>query len=377
MIDSFARYAQAADVCTRPLNYLVERAMHNFQVAVLPGKFGNRSTYWEEVAGRIVETALSVIALLPALTLNYIGKYLHSQADRFGIPYTLSGNYSPQSKEQEKRNDRLFLTFNLCMLPYGIASLGGLSSPVNRIDRIAKKILETDADFVCLQEIHFPYALQLWDAIENSYSVGFTRIGPMPSSGIGTSLFFASKYPVSETIYHPLTDPGPIARGVFAAKTETGWILNAHLSSDSPEVRKQQIREIADFCQELLEKERIPCFICLDSNIQRIGGKEDEYARSGIEEHFINTRNFLEPFVLSSETATYTACLGEEARGKPRPESISTAFEHVDYVLCYTPSFPGGTFTSSILPAFDLSDPENSLSDHQGVLVRRTPSSNR
>ena len=174
-------------------------------------------------------------------------------------------------EKQDIKNSYSVFSANLCILSYGIATLGGVRSASSRIDEAADAILTADADFICLQEMSMAPSLELFEKIKSRYAHGFTRIGPMPTNRMNSGLFFASKYPIEEVQYRSLPDNGPIARGVFCVKTKTGWIINAHLrSGSSPEVtqlRKKQLQEISVISENLSQEGTIPCFLFMDSNL--------------------------------------------------------------------------------------------------------------
>ncbi len=359
---------RAAEFCIRPIDYTVEQSIRSFMTAVTPGKFGNCNSYLREVSCRIMSVACGILLFPISLALYGTGLVLDKTGDLLeDKPYRYLKGAAEEKRGLLEKNGISFFSANLCMLPYGIPALGGVSPPFHRIGHAAEMILAEDKDFVCLQEMSFIPSLSLWEKIKGSYAHGFTRIGPMPVNRMGTGLFFASKYPVEEVQYRSLTDDGPIVRGVFCAKTKKGWIINGHLSTRSPQLRKQQMQEITDICKDLSQEGKVPCFVCIDSNIARTGKANDEYANVAFEKDFINGFEHPEPFVLTSENATCTNLLQAAVRKKKDPERVEEAFEHVDYILSYKSSAPAGRIKTRLIQGYDLQNRENAVSDHHAL----------
>ncbi len=353
----------------RPIDYAVECSMHVFSTAINPGKFGNQSTFLTEIIARVMSVSLSILSLPLTLSLYGIGEVLDVTGDFLQKrPYNyLKGAFE---EKQDTKDTYTVLSANLCMLPYGIATLGGIRPAAARIDEAAEAILTADADFICLQEMSMSPSLQLWEKIKDKYAHGFTRIGPMPTNRMGGGLFFASKYPIEEVQYHALSDDGPIARGVFCVKTKTGWIINAHLRAGSSQevvaLRKKQVQEITSLCEKLSQEGTVPCFLFMDSNIKRTGKENDEYSSSGITEHFTSGLKEESSFTLTPKNATCTNCLSSTIQGKEDPKDIEEGFEHVDCALSYKPS--QAKVKTTLIPAYDLHKREVALSDHHILL---------
>ncbi len=353
----------------RPIDYAVECSIHTFTTAINPGKFGNQSSFLAEVTLRVMSVSLSILLTPLTLSLYGIGEILDLTGDLLQQrPY----NYLKGSVEekQDTKNSYSVFSANLCMLSYGIATLGGIRPATSRIDEAAVAILTADADFICLQEMSMAPSLELFEKIKSRYAHGFTRIGPMPTNRMNSGLFFASKYPIEEVQYHALSDNGPITRGIFCVKTKTGWIINAHLrAGSSPEVtqlRKKQLQEISTIAEKLSQKGAIPCFLFMDSNIKRTGKENDEYSLSGISEHFTSGLKEESPFLLTPENATCTNCLTSTIQGNKDPMDIEEGFEHIDCALTYKSS--KATISSTVIPGYDLDKREEALSDHHIIL---------
>ena len=340
-----------------PIDRSVAISIRAFCTAILPGKFGNQGSYQTEILRRIAEVTFCVICLPLALTSYAIGIGCEMIGSLFyQRPYSyLKGQVS------EKSNSTSFDVFsaNICMLAYGISYFAGLRHPSERIEKTAQAIIKADPDFIFLQELASSYAFSLWDKISDRYAHGFTRIGPMPWSRMEASLFFASKYPIEQVRYEPLTYQGAIVRGAFCVKTEAGWMIGAHLSQgkENVDLRKTQMQEIADLCDKISLGGEIPCAVFIDSNILQLGTDDDEYSNCKPIENFVENR--------ADQKPTCTNLLTYSIQGKEDPICIHEAFEWIDHAFVYKPSQEHISLETSLVPGYDLEDRENALSDHQ------------
>jgi endonuclease/exonuclease/phosphatase family metal-dependent hydrolase len=343
----------------RPIDYSVEHTTQAFASAT------------SSRAYKIAVASMHTLVLPCTLTLYAMGTAVDQIGD---FLKTRTYNYLP-GKAQEKtptpRTPFSLLSANLCMLPYGIATWAGMSPAQQRIDALAQKILQTNADFICLQEMAPDHANALWNKIHKHYAHGFSRIGPMPSNRMNGGLFFASKYPVEKTLYHPLPNTGPIARGIFCVKTHIGWILTGHLKAGDDDsdviLRKEQVSSIQNLCEKLSDNGTIPCLLAMDSNIKRTGKKNDEYELSGIPKYFYNSYTSSEPFSLTPENATCTNVPGLALQGK-QPQTLEDAYEHIDYILSYKSTAHLLSIKTQQIPTYSIPN-ISPLSDHKILLA--------
>ena len=361
-LNFYERYGQALNNCAhyfiRPIDYSVEQCTQVFAKA-------STSKVHK------ISTALFHTLLLPCtyplytlgVVIDQLGDFLKTR------PYNYLSGASLEKRPMEKTPFSL-LSANVCMLPYGIWTWAGIRPPHERIDALAKKIIDASCDFVCLQEMAPAQANLLWDKIRKDYAHGFARIGPMPVNRMNGGLFFASKYPIEKTLYHPLPNTGPIARGIFCVKTPIGWILLGHLKAGSSDsdilLRREQVASIRKLCEKLSQNGTIPCLVAMDANIQRTGGTQDEYVLSEIPEHFYNSLQSKKSFTLTEETATCTNMLGLQLQGK-EPQKEEDAYEHIDYILSYKPSSESLSLKTELVATYSLLD-KCPLSDHKILL---------
>lgn len=344
-----------AESFIRPIDYSVEHCTKVFVAAS---------------SSKVHKTAVALLHTL-IFPCTYALYELGSLIDLVGDHLkTRDYTYLPgkaQEKDPALKAPFTLLSANLCMLPYGIWTWAGISPAYERIDALAQKILQTNSDFVCLQEVAPVYANKLWDKIRSQYAHGFSRMGPMPRNRMNGGLFFASKYPIEKTYYHPLPNIGPITRGVFCAKTHIGWILTTHLKAGSSDsdvlLRKEQVASLQKLCKDLSENGTIPCLIAMDANIPRTGKERDEYTLSEIPKHFYNSFDDDTPFTLTPENATCTNMPSLALQGKD-PKDLEDAYEHIDYILSYKNSYNVASLKTEQIPLYSILE-TSPLSDHK------------
>ncbi len=140
-------------------------------------------------------------------------------------------------------------TFNVCMLFGGLGiKFGGQDLVSTRIARVAKKIIESGADVVCLQEVSPPAARLLFRELEKVYRFGIERINPDPWLTLDSGLFVVSKLRIQnpQVILIPLA--ARMKRALFTFQTGSMKIGTTHLEpgNEAPDIvmRKRQVGEI-------------------------------------------------------------------------------------------------------------------------------------
>ncbi|MBM3208650.1 MAG: hypothetical protein FJZ57_08685 [Chlamydiae bacterium] len=250
---------------------------------------------------------------------------------------------------------------NISMLDYGISAIDGLSRPSERISAVAKKILSSNATVICLQEVSFYHAKLLWQELKKEYCQGYTRtVDVMPYSLIDSGLFIASKVPIQQIRYFSLSNSGFIPRGVVAVCYEDYWILNTHLSSKDKLERKQQFQELINICNSLCQEKNVPCFVCMDGNIERTADPYDEFSSLDVNEFFLLPQSDNEGFSVSLENATAV-----DSFLKDNPKPI-----YIDYVLCYRPSAQHVEFSTQLDRLFSFDESLLRLSDHHAIVAK-------
>jgi endonuclease/exonuclease/phosphatase family metal-dependent hydrolase len=116
----------------------------------------------------------------------------------------------------EKNTSFSILNFNVCFLPGKLSLLyGGMLPWKSRIQKIAAKINQIDADVVCLQEVFEGKSAQmLYEMMKDKYTHFYINIGPRTfgftegSAGLSSGLFIASKIKMENPEYIPFEKSG-------------------------------------------------------------------------------------------------------------------------------------------------------------------------
>ena len=148
------------------------------------------------LSGMVPCALLAVVCTLPAMAVRYAVCRLQKE------PYVYRKGNSVEKVLQGLTFT--LLSWNICYTQggYEISDGGVLSSP-ERIQTLSDKILEQDADVVCLYEVFdINTALYLHEKMKNDYAHFYFSMGPRvvgPSSGI----FVATKFAVEDPEFLP------------------------------------------------------------------------------------------------------------------------------------------------------------------------------
>lgn len=156
------------------------------------------------------------------------------------------------SSYQKKPESFTVLSWNICAVGAGYAITdGGVMPWPFRIDSIAKKISQTDADAVCLSEVFdIKTASQLYDQLKDQYAHFYVHIGPR-TLGVSSGLFVASKYNIQNPSFTPFPKEMLMGRtknsekGVFSFELGNfATIFTTHLQhSEEPAFPTQEAME--------------------------------------------------------------------------------------------------------------------------------------
>ncbi|MBS0615881.1 MAG: endonuclease/exonuclease/phosphatase family protein [Verrucomicrobia bacterium] len=107
--------------------------------------------------------------------------------------------YRGEAEEKTIQNEMTLLSWNVCCTSAGYAiSDGGVLPWRYRLEEIAQKIKEKDADVVCLYELFDANAaFALFEKLKGNYSHFYFNIGPRPT-GVSSGIFVASKLPLNK-----------------------------------------------------------------------------------------------------------------------------------------------------------------------------------
>jgi endonuclease/exonuclease/phosphatase family metal-dependent hydrolase len=180
------------------------------------------------VGGMIGYSAAAQLTTLPAIALRFAASNLESE--NF-IHYR---GLMPE-KQLEEDNSFSHMQWNVCGVKAGYDIEEGGQMPIrdelvpfseNRIVKIAQKILEEDADIVCLNEVFdMNDAVYLVEALQNYYAHFVIQCGSR-THGLNSGLFFASKFAIKDISFTPF--PKEFLVGL-AKYTEKGFLsVNAY-----------------------------------------------------------------------------------------------------------------------------------------------------
>jgi len=326
-------------------------------VRPLEGNFGERAA-WAFLALSAVPVSLTcgIISLIPRSMALYLQNESFTYCKGEAKEKNLSGNSFS------------LLTLNACCMPGGLPFLfGGMTPASERVDKIAEKILQEDADVVCLQEIHDEQAaFKLIEGLKHCYAHFYFNIGPL-IAGQNSGLFIASKYATEQPSFTAFNSFEGKQRFVnkgffdFFIKNQDrriAHIFNTHLQPSKIDTQPTPAEKIAREKQlkQMMEKvnkfsKEIPLQLMTgDFNI--IAGSE-EYKSSLISKELQD---------ISSEVTSGT--WSEAFENKDRAH----VFLKLDYTLLKGSSTTASCKTK-LVSSFDLNKPKEALSDHHGLIT--------
>lgn len=276
---------------------------------------------------------------------------------------------------------RIFNANLLCFpddLPY---FFGGIRPWKLRIDALANKLIDTKADILALQEIWDPEIMPiLIDKLKNHYPFIIYDVGNLYFTlapqliAFNSGLFIASKVPLDSISFTPFTNHDirkGINRGALAATFTIGdqkiSIVNTHLQHEAAggeaELRSPQLNQASEILQKYNTDNSSWGFICGDFNIKAFS---EEFNQMGMADNF-NIPYLFEKTKVTSENATETDYFNdlvytpiEERKNVNREEYI------LDY--CISPKNAPFSFETQRVVLYQLSRPDQALSDHNGLL---------
>ncbi len=331
---------KAAAFFNKPL----ERMVKNWEIASI-AKYG--------LLKRLTYGGLGLVNTIPSLSSASTGVVLRSLGIIFQkLPFTyLKGS----AVEISHPSSVSALCWNVCCFPMGDSILYGLRPWHERMEGILNKIVEMDADVLCLQEVFdLEAAYILHSHLQNRYSHFYLNIAPR-AAGVGSGLFIASRYEIQDPQFTPFDNlKGQEAisnKGFFDFKIlnqgkPIAHIMNTHFLSLEGEKCAQIRREHLD--QMAARIGSLPTLILGDLNIHFAG---EEYRRHA---HFFSRFNDL----FTEKQPTYSSFFE-----KGRKE-----FFIYDYAL-----LSGGDYPNSkavCIPVYNLEKPLEALSDHNALFIR-------
>ncbi len=291
-------------------------------------------------------------------------------------------------------NPLTILTLNTCFVPGELAFIhGGLSPWKERLAPLVELLRSTNADVVCLQEVHPDDAThELYHALKDQYSYFYGSIGPrflgfdLSALGLPSGLFVASKYPIEKPEFSLYKNVAfPMNYGVFDfivtdGKKSLAHVYTTHMQSlnqeGHSEVRAEELQQVLEKMSADIQtaKAELPYVLVGDFNIP---WGTNEPGQALIEAHFYddyNTKNK----VLDRNNATWTDYYTWWYFNTNHiPIAAKDDFGTLDYALLLR-SLPKGleghvpqqyTTHSKLVRTNDPKQPEKAISDHHALLI--------
>ena len=252
-----------------PFDHTMERALQIFCAGPKENRgLSEKIQFIVSTLFYLVISPLTLCLFSAAGVLDALKQKIHK------TPFTLLKGSAPV----KERGDISLLTWNVCMLFGGLPlPFGGMRPVSKRISGVARKIIESKADIVCLQEVSPPAAHRLYASLKNEYKYFYTRINPDPWLMLDSGLFVASKVPIENPHVIKIPLAARMKRALFAFQVGSLKFGTTHLEPGNDQadksIRKRQILEILKHDVDVLLG---------DLNIER----GEEYLTSGLAERF-------------------------------------------------------------------------------------------
>ena len=285
------------------------------------------------------------------------------------------------------------LNFNICFLPGSLPLLFGGMTPWDiRVDKIAARILQIDADIICLEEVFVEEAAEkLYTLLKNKYAHFYINIGPrnfgfsQESAGLGSGLFVASKLKIDNpkfilfknTNYH--VNRGSFDFSITQDGKEFAHVYTTHLEAFSvppgPEFRKQQLEEILANMEvsSATHGDNSAIILCGDLNIP---WNSKEPAELLLKQHFSDPLH-KSCNTLTMTNRTYVDFTDLWWQAKLNPHKFNPTPEILDYavILNKLPSSPTNhpastqfNIITAVIPMNEIDNPLEALSDHHAEI---------
>ena len=203
-------------------------------------------TYYFGIFSKKISTIIYAILSPLSVCLFGIAGVLDTLRQRCSkVSFTMVEGSAPIKEGEPSK----IATFNVCMLFGGLGiKYGGQDLVSKRIARVAKKIIESGADVVCLQEVSPPAARLLFSELGKVYRFGIERINPETWLTLDSGLFVVSKLRIQNPKVVKLPLAATMKRALFTFQTGSVKIGTTHLEpgNEAPDIgmRKGQVKEI-------------------------------------------------------------------------------------------------------------------------------------
>lgn len=313
--------------------------------------------------------SIACLTTLPAIGLRFLGVQLQN------TPFIYMQAPGAYPKNLPENRTFSFLTWNVCCVNGGFSITdAGVVHWTHRIDTIIDRIVQRDADIVCLNEIFdINTGFYLYDKLQDEgYDFFYFNVGA-PLIGISSGLFVASKYKIEnpEFTRFPLDTlvgrTKGCAKGVFAFDLYSEEECFARIFSTHPqhsevpqfptsqevEARRQQMRIVLEQVDKIQARNRA-IVVAGDMNF------DDEEHHTSFWCHHFEKLDFGAADKTWGGDAFCSQLIGREISG-------SLNLDHIMFVPGTCHSIEHGLIKTD----FDSTTftPE-ALSDHQGLWVK-------
>lgn len=263
-----------------------------------------------------------------------------------------------------------FFSWNTCFLPGNLSkTLAGLEPWQERFDLVVNKILEQDADVVCLQEVYSEAAsLKLYDKLKTHYAHFYMNMGPtvmgskMSEVGLSSGLFVASKFQLQNSYFEMFKsnkEVSQVNKGFFSASLPTNDLafVTSHLEpfDDNQAMleREGQLNVVISYMKKLPAKIKL---LMGDLNIP-FGCKEP--AENLISTYFYDPYN-KNRLSISKHSRTYSDHFVTKNK-----EGNHTILDY--FLVMQDPGFEKYAYVIERVEGFDELTLESKGSDHHGL----------
>jgi endonuclease/exonuclease/phosphatase family metal-dependent hydrolase len=328
---------------------------------------------------------------LPPLYQNRLDEIQKNIALQPKESFTFRKGFGTQKELDHQKPSITLLNLNVCFLPDHLPLLYGGMTPWNhRIEKMAQRLLELDADIICLQEVFDDKASEeLFQKLKEKYAYFYLNIGAKnfgfspETSLLGSGLLVASKIALHTPRFVPFRDSTyQVNRGYFDFSIMQGnkvmaHIFNTHLEAFSgkhaEELRKKQLLSIVESMHKCMNSplEKTSYVLCGDLNIPWASYEPAEYIKK---EFFYDALDNCRTCV-SEENHTFIDFTDMWWKAEMNPQKFSPHHEILDYAMILKKG-PGHTKRSSehpkiytaVIPMNDVTKPFEALSDHHAEM---------
>lgn len=338
----------------------------------------NECSTIQKIASIAHATLCSTALLPPALAGLVVGQLLHSSA--FFLSSTPYIHLKGDARIKNPSDSFSVFQLNCCLTSGGFSRLfGGLiRSNDERTKKIAETILEQDPDLVCLQEVSdLENALALHKKLSPTFTEFYFHMGYTPWIFQNHSgLFVASKAAIAKPHLQSFSDikgtEKMVNKGYFAFSTDQAHWIITHLTPSANDLnptdaeictRAEEQKKILDKAKEKSAEDQKPVFVLGDFNINQGSReyKESLLFNQGVKPH-AHERRTSKDLGGSCETG-YLIQRNWHHQQTAQPQKLVLDY----FVSLVNTNAP--LVQTKIIPTFDITRPEEAISDHAGLLT--------